>query len=121
MTIVQGPWVGPGPLRGRPPERRLHQRLRVLLRGHLFAPDRTSAACTIHDLSEAGARLTVEAGAVTPSTFHLMTPKTRSGHAAQVVWRRNGSVGVVFTRSYELDDPDLEFEVRSAWRALNAG
>jgi hypothetical protein len=117
MTVIKGPWSGA--VDGEPgtrPERRTVSRLRVLMEGKVFWEEGQRTGCSVHDLSEAGARISLPAHAHLPTEFHLMAPKTASGHAAALVWRAGSAAGVAFSASYELDEAwPLELEVRQDW------
>jgi hypothetical protein len=54
-------------------------------------------ACVVEDLSESGARVTVEDNNTLPAKLRLaFTRDARGGRACEVVWRRGRSVGVKF-------------------------
>lgn len=117
MTVIKGPWSGAvdGEAWSRP-ERRAVSRLRVVIEGKAFWEEGQRGGCSVQDLSESGARLSLAAHETLPPQFHLMVPKTQSGHAAALVWREGASAGVAFSASYELDEPwPLELEVRQDW------
>jgi hypothetical protein len=103
-------------------ERRRFSRLRTLLKGSAVSTPDHTADCTVRNLSEAGAQVSAPFQSPLPDAFHLMAPRTRSGHAAEVVWRDGSKCGLAFTQSYELDDPEpLELTVRREWARLNGG
>lgn len=117
MTVIRGPWVGAVDAKvPSRPERRAVSRLRVLIEAKAFWEEGQRVGCSVHDLSESGARISLAAHQILPREFHLMVPRTASGHAAAVMWRDGRTAGVAFTTSYELDGPwPLEIEVRRDW------
>jgi hypothetical protein len=50
--------------------------------------------CTVIDLSETGARLSIPGDI--PSTFDLLLSRNSRGRGARVKWRRGDKVGIVF-------------------------
>lgn len=108
MTILTGAEAGG--------ERRAHARVRTLLDGAVFAPRGRRTDVSIRNLSQAGARVRLPEDAILPEAFHLMAPKTASGHVAKLIWREGGEAGIAFGASYELDGPaPVEVQVRLAW------
>jgi hypothetical protein len=55
--------------------------------------------CLVEDLSESGARVTVEDNNTLPAKLRLaFTRDARNGRPCEVVWRRGRTVGVKFVR-----------------------
>jgi hypothetical protein len=86
-------------------ERRKHMRKSFRHSANLVHPDgKPICGCTMHDISETGARLTVGSrsdrdGAHLPPKFILAISK--SGNVfrrCEIVWRNNDEVGVRFAR-----------------------
>jgi hypothetical protein len=50
--------------------------------------------CSVIDLSETGARLSVEGDI--PGSFALLLSRDSKGRNARVKWRRGGQIGIVF-------------------------
>jgi hypothetical protein len=56
-------------------------------------------ACVVEDLSESGARITVEDNNTLPARLKLaFTRDARSGRPCEVVWSRGRTAGVKFVR-----------------------
>ena len=56
-------------------------------------------ACVVEDLSESGARITVEDNNTLPARLRLAFSRdARSGRPCEVVWREGRTVGVRFVR-----------------------
>ena len=55
--------------------------------------------CLVEDLSESGARVTVEDNNTLPAKLRLaFTRDARNGRPCEVVWRRGRTVGIKFVR-----------------------
>lgn len=55
--------------------------------------------CVVADISETGARVTLEDAVALPATLKLAFSRdARTGHTCRVVWRRGKSAGVKFVR-----------------------
>lgn len=55
--------------------------------------------CVVEDLSSSGAKITVSDRNPLPGRFRLaMTRDVRSGRICEVVWRKDRTLGVKFTR-----------------------
>jgi hypothetical protein len=55
--------------------------------------------CVVQDISNSGARITLDEAATLPATLRLaFTRDARTGHKCQVIWRRGRSAGVKFVR-----------------------
>ena len=55
-----------------------------------------SRICTILDLSDSGARISVEGVSKIPLSFTLMVSKDLQGRSARVKWRRGTEIGIEF-------------------------
>ena len=83
-------------------ERRLAPRASVMRDGRVFRPDGLDASVLIVDVSDGGARLRQRGGERLPDLFVLADPRTFLAHQAQVVWRRDGELGLRLLRSQNL-------------------
>ena len=86
-------------------ERREKRRKRILHKGRLvYGNDATfSAQCMITDLSETGARITVEPSLPMPEEVALVHLRDTLAFEAKVQWRRaEGTAGLKFVRAYDL-------------------
>lgn len=54
--------------------------------------------CTVHNLSAAGAALSVTQPSALPDAFVLILEMEQRQHPCQVVWRRGNRIGVTFGR-----------------------
>jgi PilZ domain len=103
-------------------ERRPERRKRVLLGGIIaYAGGKHSLHCTIHDISDTGARVVVR-GQKVPSDFYLIHVRDRLAYEAKVVWNEGTEVGVTFKRTFRLadiGDPALSYLVK-LWLAQAA-
>lgn len=55
--------------------------------------------CVVADISETGARVTLDEAVALPATLKLAFSRdARTGHTCRVVWRRGKSAGVKFVR-----------------------
>ena len=83
-------------------ERRVVPRVSALRDGRVFRPDGLNASVLIVDLSDGGARLRQRGAEGLPDLFVLADPHTCLAHQAQVMWRRDGELGVRLLRSQSL-------------------
>jgi hypothetical protein len=80
-----------------PSNARLSPRRRVLKAGTAASNDRyRTVACTVRDLSAAGARLRVVNSVSIPNTFELIIEIDGLEADCEVVWRKADEVGVKF-------------------------
>ena len=85
-------------------EKRPSRRKRVLLGGVIAYDDgRHSADCTIRDITDHGARIVLRSQPV-PDDFYLINTRDRVAHQAKIIWRRNGELGLSFSKSFRLSD-----------------
>jgi len=97
----------------KPIERRPRLRKRSLLGALItYADGKFSFDCTIHDLSETGARITLPKNIQMPSRFYLINIRDRQACDAKIVWHKGSEAGVEFVRSFglaEVSDPALNY------------
>ena len=75
--------------------RREAQRHRSLLQGRIYFNDRRSSAdCTIRDITESGARLLFADPIAVPGVIELHIPHRRECYRAEVRWQRGREIGV---------------------------
>jgi hypothetical protein len=93
-----------GPPDSNPPaENRDGQRRRTLLPGLIFVPQtQWTFECLIRNLSEAGAKIEIQAETPIPSSFMLIDIKNRVAYEAEMVRRRGRDVGLKLLRSIPL-------------------
>jgi PilZ domain-containing protein len=84
-------------------DRRRHPRRRVLLAGAVcYADGSGSFSCTIRDLSEGGARITIPSGQIIPSSVFLVCLRDRVAYRARLAWNTGTEAGLAFLKSYPL-------------------
>ena len=77
-------------------ERRLAQRLRTLKGGKIVVNNGFSTYdCTVRNLSDIGAKLTVASLVGIPETFQLAMDDGRRFNC-ETIWRKEGQIGVKF-------------------------
>lgn len=87
-------------------ERRGGTRKRMLKGGVIAISARhVTMPCVLRDISDTGARLQVSNGAGVPDTFELIVELDGLAIHAEVVWRRQGEVGVRFLGAPVLEPP----------------
>lgn len=75
--------------------RRVAPRQRSLLQGRIyFNGRRSSADCTIRDITESGARLSFATAVAVPEVIELHIPQRRECYRAEVRWQRGREIGV---------------------------
>lgn len=98
------------------PERRPHQRRRMLLGGVVvFGRGDCVFDCSIRNLSESGAKIVCAKGIELPQSFHLIIVRDRLICEAQLSWRQGDAYGVAFkqrTPLSEIADPALDHLVQ---------
>lgn len=86
-----------------PAERRPARRGRVLLAGILVYDEGThSFRCSIRDLSETGARISIPKGQLIPKHVCLINARTRTAHPAELVWASESAAGLRLLRTIDL-------------------
>jgi hypothetical protein len=72
-------------------------RIRTILAGQaIIGRGLPDVPCQIKDLSDTGARITVEEGAFLPEQFELRIPKRGTVNPVRLRWRRGGLAGLEF-------------------------
>jgi hypothetical protein len=101
------------PARGQCDEKRTGPRRRMLLPAILvFARGTYYFDCTIRDLSEGGARITVPRNAQFPSSLFLINVRDGLAYDAKTVRRAGTEAGLAFVRTLDMTgprDPALDF------------
>jgi hypothetical protein len=95
---------------------RREPRKRTAMSGRIVHMDGiTVQDCTIIDISPSGACVRVSRDV--PGVFHLINIQGRTAHAAEVAWRKGGSIGLRFTASYTLGSqlPERLGHLRKLW------
>ena len=90
-------------------EQRTKARKRTLLKGRLvYGHDGAfTVDCTISDLSETGARVSVESSVPLPEEVMLVHLRETLAFEAKVQWRRpDGMGGLAFTKVHDLEKAD---------------
>jgi hypothetical protein len=84
----------------RSPELRSELRPRALKAARLIFNHRSSVmSCTVRNLSSKGAKLIVDSQVGLPNTFELVFEAGGEPRFCQVIWRRDGEVGVTFVKA----------------------
>lgn len=103
-----------------PAERRPKPRRKVLLRGLVTWSDGArSFPCTIRNLTDGGARITLPVGQTVPSNIYFINIRERTAHEALVVWYNGSDAGIAFVKTYalaNLNEPKLEY-LNRLWHA----
>ena len=76
--------------------------------------------CKMLDVSEAGARLRLDAEATAPDRFQLIDIQAGVTYSARVVWRRGPVAGIAFLHTRSVDDPAAPEWLVNLWRELLA-
>ena len=85
-------------------ERRGGRRRRVLFFGRIAdATGALIADCAISNLSTTGAQIRLHGGQKPPKLVYLIEPKTHIAYLCEVVWRRDGRLGLRFHNTFDLD------------------
>lgn len=99
-------------------ERRPNRRRRTLLGGRVTFEDGTQVFdCTIRDLSNGGARITLPERQPVPPRVFLINMRDRLVYESAIVWKRSGEAGLSFLRTLplgELADTELDY-MRKLW------
>lgn len=94
-------------------ERRPKRRKTVLLTGIIaHSAGETTLPCTIRDLSDSGARVSLAKSVELPSDFYLINMRDRVAYDARRVWTEGEQTGVTFKQILPLSDvtdPGLRF------------
>ena len=88
-----------------PADRRPGRRRRVLLGGRVtFHEGAQVFDCSIRDLTEGGARITVHANQIIPTHVYLINLRDRLVYECVVVWHKSGEAGVQFVKTLQVGD-----------------
>jgi hypothetical protein len=94
-------------------ERRPAPRRRVIWRGRCaFLDGSRSFDCTIRDLSQSGARISIQGAQMIPQHFYLIDRTNRTVHEVKVAWNNGKQLGLQFLNSFDVDtikDRELAF------------
>jgi len=96
-------------------ETRTSPRQRSLLSGKVASRDGAmTVTCTIKDISETGARITVPGGLFLPQHIFLIHSRSPLVFEAEVSWMKAPQFGLRFIRTLSREDliPDLKFLMR---------
>jgi hypothetical protein len=91
-------------------ERRSPRR-RTLLAGKVVFGEGRTVNCTIRNISETGAKITLARGECIPSNVFLIDRKTATAYEAKVRWIKAPDFGLEFVNAYNLE-PQLPAELR---------
>lgn len=91
--------------RAQPNDRRNGRRARVLLSGKVAYGAGFSLDCTIRDLSESGACISLPKNQAAPSALNLIVVRDGKVHQARTAWSRYPLVGLAFEASHDLSGP----------------
>jgi len=120
-----GDLAAPGALRGMPPlsdDKRHAQRHRVLRSAVAVHEDfNISFRCSIRDISEGGARLSMPSGRLVPTNFWLISVTAGMAFQAMTMWRRYPLVGLSLGEALELEEPMTRTarRLQRFWAAAN--
>ena len=90
--------------------RRMAARQRSFLQGRIYFNGRKSSAdCTIRDITESGARLAFATPIAVPEVIELHIPQRRECYRAEVRWQRGCEIGVQIDNAEVgmVESPDL--------------
>ncbi|MGZ5923427.1 MAG: PilZ domain-containing protein [Rhizomicrobium sp.] len=88
-----------------PADRRPGRRRRMLLGGRVTFHDGAQVFdCSIRDLSEGGARITVPNGQIVPTHVYLINLRDRLVYESVVIWHRGGEAGLSFQKTMQIGD-----------------
>ena len=96
-------------------ETRTSPRQRSLLSGKIASRDGSmTVTCTIKDISDTGARVTVPGGLYLPHHVFLIHSRSQMVFEAEVSWMKPPQFGLKFIRTLSREDlgPDLKFLMR---------
>ena len=87
-------------------ERRKFLRQKSFVRGCIYFNNGDSQAeCIVRDITSHGARLILPDGLLIPDMIDLYMPQTEKYARAQVLWRRDNELGLVFATPLETEAP----------------
>jgi PilZ domain len=89
--------VANSPANVSPSEARRAIRVRTFLQARIsYGEGAISTECTVSQLSDSGARLTVASTVALPDVFDIAVPQRGISRRAKLVWRNDDQVGVDF-------------------------
>ncbi len=92
---------------------RRRPRKRAQLRGLAVLHDGTGTVdCRIEDVSETGARISVNKGRAIPQNLYLIVAGKETAHDAIVVWTKGQEIGLNFVKTLQLEsvkNTELQF------------
>ena len=94
-----------------PGERRASPRFRVGWKVKAITASGALVSCTVQEVSEGGARLSVPADALLPDCFHVYFPLRDVSHFVEVRWRRDLEIGVAFMDAQESELRELRLTI----------
>jgi len=117
--IIQGPWTRDRRNNStRSGDRRRQHRVRGLLGGKIYYGSGLTLGCTIHNLSDGGAKIKIQ-GHPGPEGFHLILVRSGLAMNTQTVWRGSDDTGVRFLEGIDLNNPPAQHLVmRDIWMQL---
>jgi hypothetical protein len=87
-------------------QRRASIRLRTLLEGRVLLAGRLSPVeCTVRDISDRGAGITLAHSVPLPPAFELQIPKKKLSRKVRVVWSNEKSHGLMFMEELDAGRP----------------
>ena len=110
MASVRSPESSPRLVNDRRSARR-----RTFLAGKVVYGEGTALNCTIRNLSETGAKITLARGDCIPTHVFLIDRRTSTAYEARVRWIKAPDFGLAFTKAYNLEEPlpaELRYLVR---------
>jgi hypothetical protein len=118
-TTVQPAMQIPAPIGGA--ERRSEQRRRALMTGKIVHSGGCgSFDCTLRDLSDHGAQVSVRGDQQLPADCYLIVVRTGQAHPAQLAWRRGERMGLKFGDAIDLNTPATAHPgLRNLWIELS--
>ncbi len=67
--------------------------------------------CTVQEVSEGGARLSIPADVLLPDCFHVYFPLRDLSHFVEVRWRKDLEVGIAFAVAQESELRELRLAI----------
>lgn len=100
-------------------EKRALKRNRVLLAANFVFGDQRqfTPECTIRNLTDRGAAVRFDSQLPLPPVLELVETRSGRAHRAQIIWRRNGWIGLELSETRDLRAPSSD-PVRRLW-AIN--
>jgi len=76
--------------------------------------------CSVHDVSDNGARLKIPNGSLLPAAFWLVATSSGLAFDARTIWRLYPNVGVSVSEPIDLREPadSIARQLRSLWMAV---